>query len=102
MTALADLCESFSRARDEASAAARYAPDDAPPDTCRYCGDHWRRWAGSKLDGHAKCIVTDSFKGELAAVLRNPRIGYSDVALAIGVTPSVVRSWTFPIRSTKP
>lgn len=71
----------------------------AEPNTCRYCGKHWRQWAGSKLDGHAACIVTEEFKGQLVVLLRSPHVTYNAIAEAIGVTPSVVRSWTYPIRS---
>ncbi len=72
----------------------------AEPDTCRYCGRHWRQWAGSKLDGHAACIVTDDFKRRLVDLLRDPHVTYKQLADAIGVTPAVVRSWTYPIRTT--
>ena len=72
----------------------------AEPNTCRYCGRHWRQWAGSKLDGHAACIVTEDFKREVGELLRSsPAITYQTIAAAIGVTPAVVRSWTYPIRS---
>lgn len=73
----------------------------APPNTCRYCGRHWRRWAGSQLDGHAACIVTSEFKLRVGEILRSPLVSYEVVASAIGVTPAVVRSWTFPIRSAR-
>ncbi len=84
-----------------ASQRARWCADypGADLNTCRYCGRHWRRWAGSKLDGHAACIVTDDFKRRLIEILRSPAVTYQAIATAIGVTPSVVRSWTFPIRS---
>ena len=72
----------------------------ATPNTCRYCGRHWRQWVGSKLDGHAACIVTEDFKRRLVELLRAPDVTFAMVADAIGVTPSVVRSWTYPIRST--
>lgn len=72
----------------------------ADPDTCRYCGKHWRRWTGSKLDGHAACVVTADFKQELAdLLLSSPAVTYRAIADALGVTPSVVRSWTYPITS---
>ena len=72
----------------------------AEPNTCRYCGKHWRQWAGSKLDGHAACIVTGDFKQRLAEILRSsPGMTYAALAEAIGVTPAVVRSWTYPIRN---
>ena len=72
----------------------------AEPNTCRYCGRHWRQWVGSKLDGHAACVVTEEFKREIGELLRSsPAITYQTIATAIGVTPAVVRSWTYPIRS---
>jgi hypothetical protein len=87
-----------------ASQRARWCADDPGADlnTCRYCGKHWRRWAGSKLDGHAACIVTGDFKHRLVILLRSPTVTYQAIAVAdaIGVTPAVVRSWTYPIRST--
>ena len=67
-------------------------------DVCSYCGRRWRRWANSKLDGHAACIVTEDFKQRVREILRSPAITYANVADAIGVTPSVVRAWSFPIR----
>lgn len=72
----------------------------AEPNTCRYCGKHWRRWMGSKLDGHAACIVTEDFKHRLRDLLRSSTVTYQMIADAIGTTPSVVRSWTFPVRNT--
>lgn len=97
------LREEFRLASLAASQRARWRADDpaVPPNTCRYCGQHWRRWIGSKLDGHAACVVTDDFKHRLADLLRSPMVTYVLVAEAIGSTPSVVRSWTFPIRSVK-
>jgi hypothetical protein len=73
----------------------------ATPNTCRYCGKSWRKWAGSKLDGHAACIVTEDFKQHLLEVLKPPGVTYQMVADAIGVSASIVRSWTFPVRTTK-
>ncbi|HSX22310.1 MAG TPA: hypothetical protein VLE97_05995 [Gaiellaceae bacterium] len=72
----------------------------AEPNTCRYCGRHWRQWTGSKLDGHAACIVTDDFKKQLVELLRSPQVTYRAIADAIGVSQAVVRSWTYPIRSS--
>lgn len=72
---------------------------DQKPNTCRYCGRYWQRWAGSKLDGHAACLVTEDFKRDLVELLRSaPAITYPAVATATGVSSSVVRSWTFSIR----
>jgi len=70
-----------------------------PPNTCRYCARHWRQWAGSKLDGHAACIVTPDFKQRLIEILRSPAVTFQAVASVIGVSTSIVRSWTFPIRN---
>jgi hypothetical protein len=80
-----------------ASQRARWCADDpgADPNTCRYCGLYWRRWPGSKLDGHAACIVTEDFKRRVGEILRSPTVTYAEVAAAIGTTPGVVRSWAF-------
>ena len=77
-----------------ASQRARWCTDDpgAPPNTCRYCGRHWRRWHGSKLDGHAACFVTEDFKKHLVELLRSPTVTYQAIGEAIGMTLSVVRS----------
>ena len=95
------LRDAFHRSNMIASQGARWCRDypGAEPNTCRYCGKHWRQWAGSKLDGHAACIVTEDFKQQLAELLRSSTVTYAAVASAIGVTSSVVRSWTNPIRS---
>ena len=95
------LRDAFLSSRATAARAARWAPGDpgAEPDTCRYCGTRWRQWAGSKLDGHAACVVTRDFKQQLADILRaSPEMTYAKVAAALGVTPAVVRSWTYPIK----
>lgn len=97
------LRDEFWSSNRAASQRARWCADDpgAPPLTCRYCGKHWRRWAGSKLDGHAVCLVTDDFKQRLSEILRSPMVSYQEIADAIGVTPSVVRAWAGPIRAKK-
>lgn len=99
----AALRDSFHVSNLVASQHALWPPGDpeADPDKCRYCGDYWRRWAGSKLDGHAACIVTDDFKRRILELLRPSTVTYRAVAEALGVSISVVRSWTFPIRSGK-
>jgi hypothetical protein len=99
----ASLRDEFRVSNLVASQSARWCADDpgALPDTCRYCGKHWCRWAGSKLDGHAACIVTDDFKRQLAALLRHsPDVTYQAVANAIGVSLAVVRAWITPMRLT--
>lgn len=100
MTVLQHLIESFKAARAARIAAAE--PYDPKRTTCRYCGKHWRKWHGSVLDGHAKCIVTGEFKQSVKRVLeRDPTITYERVAAALGLTPAIVRAWTFPIRGGK-
>lgn len=95
------LRDEFHAARRLTSQRARWDAADpgAPPDACRYCGRHWRRWEGSKLDGHAACIVTEDFKLRVKRLLKSPTVTYEAVGRVIGVSAAVVRSWTFPIRS---
>ena len=97
---LQTLRDAFHHSHMAASQRARWCAGypGAEPDICRYCGRHWRQWPGSKLDGHAACIVTPDFKQRLAELLSAPEVTYKMVADAIGVTPSVVRSWTFPTK----
>ena len=97
----AGLRDAFRISNMAASQRAKWCADDpgATPNTCRYCGQHWRRWAGSKLDGHSACVVTGDFKRDLGDLLRSPTVTYRAVADAIGVTEAIVRSWVAPIRS---
>lgn len=71
---------------------------EVPNLTCRYCGRFWRKWKGSQLDGHAKCLVDERFRFVLKQLLTNPKMHYRGVGLALGVSPSVVRAWSFPLR----
>jgi hypothetical protein len=69
-------------------------PSETPARTCRYCGVYWHPFPGSKLDGHANCIVSERFKRRVAAALRcQPRMTYANVGKAIGVSKGVVRAW---------
>ncbi len=68
-------------------------PRVCPAGICRYCGKHWRHWAGSKLDGHAQCMVSFSFKQHLAALLFNSTVSFQVVADALGVSQSTIRAW---------
>jgi hypothetical protein len=97
------LRDAFRNSNMECSRRALWCRDypGAPPNTCRYCGKSWRQWAGSKLDGHAACIVTDGFKQQLMEVLKPSTVTYQMIADAIGMSPSVVRSWTFPVRAVR-
>lgn len=96
---LTDLRNAFWEARRTAALGARWAADDpgAPPDACRYCGRNRRLFAGSRLDGHAACVVGMDFKLRVGELLRSPLVSYKAVAAVIGVTPGVVRSWAFSV-----
>lgn len=98
--ALLDLAVAFDEARRSAQQRARFAADDpgAPPLTCRYCGEHWRRWAGSVLDGHARCIVTPEFVELAIATWRaDPTLNVDAIAEALGVSKSTVNAWVSPL-----
>jgi hypothetical protein len=87
------------------SAHAYWDADDpnAPANTCRYCGRHWLKWFGSKLDGHASCVVTDDFKQILHdRVWHAADITIVAAATALGVSESVMRSWITPIAYKPP
>lgn len=99
MIDLAEIRDRFRSERSSQSRCAKWCADHpAYPDLCRFCGRRWIKWAGSKLDGHAKCIVGDDFKAWLRDQLRDPRLTYVAVADACDVSPAIVRSWTFPTR----
>ncbi len=95
------LRSDFFRAIDETDTASIRAfgpPPGIPPATCRYCGKWWRKWAGSKLDGHSKCIVPDWFKRQVREAMESdPTLTYQKVGEEIGLTASVIRSWISPI-----
>jgi len=89
------LCHDFLVARQTALRHARWATEAPPLNICRYCGRYWERRAGSHLDGHAACIVSDDFKRQIGELLRSPLVTYTVVADVLGVTPGIVRSWAF-------
>lgn len=93
----AELRDAFHAAKLVASQRARWAAGDpgAPADTCRYCGRPRQHRFGSKLDGHAACIVTEDFKRLVGEVLRSPTATNAKVAAVLGVTPGIVRSWSY-------
>ena len=99
----AALRRAFHISNTIASQHAIWCADDPGADRnlCRYCGKPWRKWANSKLDGHAACIVTKDFKKQLKEILSPSTVTYRQVAEAIGVSESVVRSWTFPIKGSR-
>jgi hypothetical protein len=87
----------FREARASAERFAVHVSWAVPQNTCRYCGRHWKRWAGSQVDGHAACIVGDAFKAHLARVLRgNARLTYARLGVAFSISPSIIRSWVAP------
>lgn len=78
------------RARYDADRAARQAAHPpAAPGVCRYCGRAWRPWPGSKLDGHARCLVSAE---TLSAVASCPA-PHSAIAATLGVSVAVARAW---------
>jgi len=96
--ACAELLARFYAAKDVIAQRALWKPDDPtlPLGTCRYCGRSWQKWARSKLDGHAACIVTEDFKHHVGTVLKaSPRLTYAMIAKLLGVTSGIVRSWAF-------
>lgn len=93
---LKTLHDAYVAARTETNATAALRSDvDA---TCRYCGKYWCKWPGSKLDGHAQCVVTPAFKQLACSIYRDPTITTRDMANALGVTEAVIRSWCAPMR----
>jgi len=100
---LDSLRDAFRLSNMTASQRAKWCGGDpgADPSLCRYCGRRWLKYAGTKLDGHAACVVTEDFKRQIGDLLRSsPEITFKHVAEAIGVTVAVVRAWTYPIRAT--
>lgn len=87
--------------RDEPPGPCTPSPDVSSPGapsipsrSCRYCGKHRGSWAGSRLDGHALCVVGDEFKVFVGQQMRaHCRLTYAVVAQAVGVSHSVVRAW---------
>lgn len=98
-----ELLEAYREARATTQADAVYRGKDVPAKTCRYCGRPWNVWAGSKADGHSKCMVTERFKRELkTAYERDPTKTVAHFAALLGVTTSVLRSWISPRSSRQP
>lgn len=87
---------SYESARQAARMSAKFSAEDCPAKTCRYCGEFWWPFAGTKLDGHAKCQVPESFKVYVGGIKRAQQA----IADEIGVSLSVLRAWIAPIRSS--
>ncbi len=61
---------------------------------CRYCGKPWNRWRGSKLDGHALCLVSPEIRDEIVRIVSGSvHIAINDVADRLGISRSVFRAW---------
>jgi hypothetical protein len=87
---LSALAREYQRARAEQLAAAR-APAIGE---CRYCGKHWLAVAGSKLDGHAKCMVTRAFLRLVRQALElDDTISFDMLAEACDVSQWTARAW---------
>jgi hypothetical protein len=85
----------------------RAAMDAAHPptgvrDRCRYCGGTWQLWNGGRFDGHVRCAVSPAFQHQLVDQLeRDIRLTYATIALALGVSTSVVRAWWQNIKAPR-
>jgi hypothetical protein len=78
---------------DRAEIDARHPPLPLP-DTCRYCRKSWRHWKGGRFDGHVSCAISRVFARQLVMFLRSdPRHTFASVAVALGLSPSIVRAW---------
>lgn len=71
---------------------AMHEPETSPR-LCRYCGKARQLYANSRLDGHAACVVSESFKRQLATAMKDPRLNYELLARALGVSSMTIRSW---------
>ncbi len=70
------------------------AMPDPPPNICRYCRRYRNEWHGTKLDGHAKCMISSSFSRLLYCAMRaDYRLTFKSVAEALDMSPSVTRAW---------
>lgn len=92
---VAELIEQYDAARIAALVAASQWP--RRDGHCQYCGKRWWPFAGTKLDGHAKCVVGEPFKALLVALMADdPTWTQPMVADALGVTVAVLRAWVSP------
>lgn len=92
---LAELASGYHVSLAVASMRARY-PDspDVPAYTCRYCGKHRAAWFGSKLGGHAKCVVTVDFMLRVLDVLeQHPTLTMAELAAHLDITLATLRAW---------
>lgn len=92
--ALAEIWQAYVEARQTTDKSAPMDESDRVTDTCRYCVKPWQRWEGSNLDGHAACVVTDTFRVRLAELMSaNPHISTVAVSKTLAVSRNTIRSW---------
>jgi sulfur relay (sulfurtransferase) complex TusBCD TusD component (DsrE family) len=69
-------------------------PPHANVRVCRYCGRARGVWKAARFEGHVGCVVTPAFMQRVVEFYEAaPAFGHADVALALGVTPPIVRAW---------
>lgn len=93
---LQDLPKLYAEAREQASAAAKYSAEAAPPDMCRYCGKHLRLFMTGRcrLDGHARCCVTLEFQIALYRLWRTTiGLNKTKIAQVCDVSVMAVERW---------
>lgn len=87
-----EMAAAYTLSRDAVDRAAGPAVDGR----CRYCGQYWRRWPASKLDGHARCLVTPDFQDALWRLwLSDPGLSSRQIASACGVPIGYIKAWMY-------
>lgn len=67
---------------------------DTPRNTCGYCGRFWRPFGGSKLAGHATCVVSEAFQRQVEFRYRtDPRLTMVAIARKLDVSVATVVAW---------
>lgn len=61
--------------------------------SCRYCGLPWRPWAGTKLDGHAVCVVPPHVQDFAYHLASTGCVTTNRLAVRFSVSPSTVMAW---------
>lgn len=78
---------------DHAKQRERFDPN-TPEGRCPYCKRDWRKICNTKLDGHAKCLVSVEFMAEYAKLVsQNGWLTYQKIGEALGLTVSIARAW---------
>ena len=98
---LDELPQALASARAAASAAAQFSAGEAPPRTCRYCGRFWTWQGASNNDGHAACLVTESFRRALEELWRSsPTMNMQALASMCGTSKATINAWVHGRAST--